>query len=799
MKSVIRSIKNELNKYSESEQLVRTITSNNDTPPTKLMLAQLAQRLSDHNEFPPIVKMLFLRLQDYNCLFHVEKSLLCVEYLMQSGDNYKKFTRFCAKQQTTFTKLTKYRYQMDGREIGKNVRRRARRILGKLNVARGRAQSEHAIKKRNFEWETFDHIDDAKHKDPPTEQDPFYFMSDNDDFFSQDDLDVPNDSNALSFDANNNNHKDISTTQTTDTHEVFIISQLRSFGYKEVDIKHALNNVADKTDINGIIEYIDKRDVFSDLANNMHSIHDSLDDIMSCDISNEVNERFVWEHYDEDDCLWHEYGDNVSLKIETVHHSNAAVARMKIHGIECEIRLNEMPMNQYNLKTGKISPIRRMVKSGHVKREYNIRTSVDIPVMDPHAFHEKKPKYEWRYKQGFNVWKVYPNDINIQIEKAFRAEVDHFQFSINNQQYEIQFNFLRQVNLGTNDVNEIARIDHTAHAKRSQTMFSKSGPNPKMKVGHEPAKSFNPMEIEPVNRQKSGHNKRSATLDITQNKHNANVQAALGGGQDFEALVKQQQKAMKYFKVKHSKKNSSKQTESDSNEIHHEETNEYYPDEDIDRFRWMLRNDNGDWVYYPPSLSTQIEQAYQGGEDSINITKNDTVFEIRIEHKLECHFGTNKVRPIKRVNINAKYDPTYDAQYNEINFKPKPKPKPKPDLDIEFDALTNKLDDFGDAISNDESEDKENEEFSDYDEHDEDEKDYEYREAQAHRNRTKTPQRPIDMRESTSYDEQESTPAAKQEPEAGTPADSEFALKDYGNDYNEYIQKFNNLNQGYFE
>eukprot|EP01083_Nonionella_stella_P182258 655310_1 len=271
MKSVIRSIKNELNKYSESEQLVRTITSNNDTPPTKLMLAQLAQRLSDHNEFPPIVKMLFLRLQDYNCLFHVEKSLLCVEYLMQSGDNYKKFTRFCAKQQTTFTKLTKYRYQMDGREIGKNVRRRARRILGKLNVARGRAQSEHAIKKRNFEWETFDHIDDAKHKDPPTEQDPFYFMSDNDDFFSQDDLDVANDSNALSFDANNNNHKDISTTQTTDTHEVFIISQLRSFGYKEVDIKHALNNVADKTDINGIIEYIDKRDVFADLTHNMHS------------------------------------------------------------------------------------------------------------------------------------------------------------------------------------------------------------------------------------------------------------------------------------------------------------------------------------------------------------------------------------------------------------------------------------------------------------------------------------------------------------------------------------------------
>merc|ERR1712154_84260 len=81
------------------------------------------------------------------------------------------------------------------------------------------------------------------------------------------------------------------------------------------------------------------------------------------DESMNEDERFVWEYYDDSDGSWHEYGDNVSLKIETVHHSKAAVARMKIHGVEFEVRLNEIPMNQSNLKTGKISPIRRMIKN----------------------------------------------------------------------------------------------------------------------------------------------------------------------------------------------------------------------------------------------------------------------------------------------------------------------------------------------------------------------------------------------------------------------------------------------------
>ncbi len=111
-------------------------------------------------------------------------------------------------------------------------------------------------------------------------------------------------------------------------------------------------------------------------------------------MSNTNEERFLWEYYNDLNGIWHEYNDNVSLKIETVHHSNAAVARMKIHGIEYEIRLSEIPMNQCNLKTGKISRLRRVIKSGHTKRISTVKNTMDIndPIIkhQPQQTHHQK-------------------------------------------------------------------------------------------------------------------------------------------------------------------------------------------------------------------------------------------------------------------------------------------------------------------------------------------------------------------------------------------------------------------------
>merc|ERR1712154_176442 len=57
------------------------------------------------------------------------------------------------------------------------------------------------------------------------------------------------------------------------------------------------------------------------------------------------------------------------------------------------------------------------------------------------------------------------------------------------------------------------------------------------------------------------------------------------------------------------------------------------------------------------------------------------VFEIRLEHNLECHFATNKMRPIRRI----KELEDEHAQKHAV-------PQYADDFDGEFDALSNNLD-----------------------------------------------------------------------------------------------------------
>ena len=197
------------------------------------------------------------------------------------------------------------------------------------------------------------------------------------------------------------------------------------------------------------------------LLHSNHSLHSAhSENVMDTEPESERigdDERFVWEYYAEDDLEWHEYGDNVSLKIETVHHSKASIARMKIHGVEFEVRLNEIPMNQCNLENGKISEIRRMIirnnhHQHHHKRPSRTQSSIHlngikkIEPPSPQSLNSLEvSRFEWRYKERVNVWRAYPMDIALRIENAFRAELDRYQFAMNGQQYELQFNFLRFV------------------------------------------------------------------------------------------------------------------------------------------------------------------------------------------------------------------------------------------------------------------------------------------------------------------------------------------------------------------
>jgi len=152
MKSVIRSIKNEINNYDEGERLVREITSNERAPPSREMLTQLQLMLGDRNQFETIVKMLFKRLRDYNSIRHVEKSLICIEFLLKNAD--RKFVRYCQMDKKSIQKLTRYRYILGNNngvpvDYGGGVRKRAKRIVDlleteeKLKEERAKAQGHY--------------------------------------------------------------------------------------------------------------------------------------------------------------------------------------------------------------------------------------------------------------------------------------------------------------------------------------------------------------------------------------------------------------------------------------------------------------------------------------------------------------------------------------------------------------------------------------------------------------------------------------------------------------------------------
>eukprot|EP01084_Bolivina_argentea_P116152 206430_1 len=149
MKSVIRSIKNEINNYDEGERLVRELTSNEATPPSTQMLIKCKIMLTDQYQFPTVVRMLFRRLKDYNNIKHVEKSLICIEYLIKNAD--RKFVRFCQVEKKQISKLSRYRYILGSDtgspvDYGGGIRKRAKRVCAlldngdKLKASRAKAQ-----------------------------------------------------------------------------------------------------------------------------------------------------------------------------------------------------------------------------------------------------------------------------------------------------------------------------------------------------------------------------------------------------------------------------------------------------------------------------------------------------------------------------------------------------------------------------------------------------------------------------------------------------------------------------------
>ena len=231
---------------------------------------------------------------------------------------------------------------------------------------------------------------------------------------------------------------------------------------------------------------------------------------------------------------------------------------------------------------------------------------------------------------------------------------------------------------------------------------------------------------------------RSATVDLTSKDKNP----------DFDSLIKQQQKAMTYFNKKHSRANSLRHSVGHSAGIHKMTDTETM-------YVWQFKADNGKWSDYSHSICVTIENALRNGLDSIEITKESMVYEIRLEHNLECNFATNKMRPIRRVR--AKTD-----EHNAI-------PKYEDDFDGEFDALSNNLD----ALAASQNPSHLMEEYEEEEIAESDENSYENEE---------------------SYDEENDD-----DEKAETPVESELVANSYGNQYNDYMRKYNQVSKGYAE
>lgn len=171
MRNIMREIKNEFMKYDEGERVIREATANDDIPPSSQILFELVTMSSNSQEFPSLFRMLFKRLTDYQYIRHVEKGLIVTEFLLKNGD--LRFYRNCKNQLEEFRKLGKYRYMLDGQDIGHNVRQRGKRVEALLtNDKLFEEEREKALEKnKKFLGDNADNFQTAPTSQPKSEED----------------------------------------------------------------------------------------------------------------------------------------------------------------------------------------------------------------------------------------------------------------------------------------------------------------------------------------------------------------------------------------------------------------------------------------------------------------------------------------------------------------------------------------------------------------------------------------------------------------------------------------------------
>ncbi|THH17995.1 hypothetical protein EW146_g2933 [Bondarzewia mesenterica] len=132
-KSALRAAKNITHGYSDTEAKVRATTSNESLPPNGQQMYEISVLSYNQLDFVEIMEILDKRLNDKGKYWrHVYKALVLVDYLLHSGSpavaSYFRHNLYIIKTLCEFQHIDD-----DGRDVGKDVRIRARDITRLLS------------------------------------------------------------------------------------------------------------------------------------------------------------------------------------------------------------------------------------------------------------------------------------------------------------------------------------------------------------------------------------------------------------------------------------------------------------------------------------------------------------------------------------------------------------------------------------------------------------------------------------------------------------------------------------------
>jgi epsin len=130
VRSALRKVKDL--QYADIEIKVRDATSNDPWGTKRSLLQEIAKATQDFDQYSKLFNMLWKRVMDINHVKHVEKALVCVEYLLIHGAD--RFIKDCKLKSRDIQRLKKYKhYDANSEDDAKEARAAAKRVFELLS------------------------------------------------------------------------------------------------------------------------------------------------------------------------------------------------------------------------------------------------------------------------------------------------------------------------------------------------------------------------------------------------------------------------------------------------------------------------------------------------------------------------------------------------------------------------------------------------------------------------------------------------------------------------------------------